>query len=348
MTEASLELDRLRQDVSLNQRIYEEFIARFNAAGTGDELAEPDARMISDATPPAHPAWPKSKLVVLIAAAIATGFGLVMCYARELAETGLRHSGDVVRATGYRPLAMVLRYRSRRMTPQDAVIDAPNSAFVESIRYLLAGLVPRSGAAQRGKVIIVASTLPGEGKSTTALSLARAAAADGLRVLLIDGDVRRPVIHKLASIPLGPGLDVLLKGDVQPNAVIVRDPKSSLDIIPGANAGGKHARISRQSPFDRLFERLRGRYDLIFVDSSPLVAVVDAKVMIQHADQVLLLARWRRTARALVRQCIDGIEAAGGRLAGVAVTQVDGRKLQAYEPGEQTYSRKQLEAYYTG
>ena len=348
LTTASAELDGLRQTVALDQRVYEEFLSQFKPIDNGDQVRAPDARIISEATPPASPAWPKSKMVIVIAFAASVGFGLILTYVRELNETGLRTSNDVLQALGLRPLAMVLRHKSRRVPAHDALIDLPNSASSESVRTLLEALLPTRSRRDRGRVLVVASTLPGEGKSTTALALARAAAADGIKTLLIDGDVRKPCLHTLAGLPRSPGLDVLLHGELQPKDVIIKDPKSNLAILPGPSTRDtKGLRIDRRAPFGRLFDRLRHRYELIVVDSSPLIAVVDAKVMMQHADDVLLLAAWRRTPKALVRDSIEGIDAAGGRLIGVALSQVDPDRIRAYEPADQSYSRKLVERYYT-
>lgn len=327
--QAAQRLRELERAVELGRRLYEAQLARATAEEVPETARGPDARLISEAVPPMEPSFPKPKLVLSLSLTGGLLLGVAAMYLAEMGEQGFRSAREVEEALGLPLLALVPKVASRRdgPLPQDYALERPRSRYAESLRELLA-LPPlrRAGGAGGAKAILVTSSLPQEGKSTLVLSLARAAAAEGLKVLAIDADLRRPSLHALAGLKAGPGLVEALRREAPLAEVALTDPKAPLRLLPGSQRLSQPTRLLGPEGLGALLAGLRRSFDLILIDSAPLVAVADAKLIAGVADAVLLVVRYGETRRDFCRACLQGLIDAGARPAGVVLTQVDPRR----------------------
>jgi capsular exopolysaccharide synthesis family protein len=193
------------------------------------------------------------------------------------------------------------------------------------------------GARSEGlpQVIQVTSSIPDEGKSTLAFSLATSLAQNGARVLLFELDLRRPCILKRSWAGAGGAI-----GPTPLFSELRHDPKNGLDLILiGKPPSNPQAVLTSQHLADAM-QRLRRRYDHIVVDSAPLLGLSDSKFLIKLVDAMILVVRWRSTSSDLVRDALDELRAASAPLLGAVITQVDLDRQARYAYGGVRYHSK--------
>lgn len=317
----------LQHEVELNRHLLDAHLAKANDAERPRAEPEPDARVLSEAVPPGSPSFPDPRLILSLSLTGGFLFGLAALYLAESGERGFVGPREVEAVLGLPTLALVPRLDGRKAKgtpPHDWVVEHPRSRSAESLRALLAGLLrPRADGAAPPRVVLVTSSLPREGKSTLTLSLARVAAGEGLRVIVIDADLRKPKLHELIGLADRAGLVEVLRREVTLAEAVVRDPKAGLHLLPGSRRLGQPTRILGPNGLDTLFTALRGNFDLVLVDSAPLAAVADAKLLGGLVDTVLFAVRYGDTRRAFCRTCLDGLRESGADVAGAVLTQVD-------------------------
>ncbi len=337
----------LEREVELARSLYESFASKLRTVSDREEMAQPDARVISEAVAPRLPASPDPRIVLSLAFGGFLGLGLTLVYFLERLDRGFRTLTELGRHLGVPALTAVPRLRSRQVgdgVPADLVLDRPHSRFAEAMREILAALA--LGGAGRGETLLVTSTLPEEGKTTLALSLARLAAYEGMRVLLIDADLRRPRLHEMVGLEVSAGLADFLEGDLPLAEVLARDPASEVFLLPGSPRRGRPARLLGRKGIENLLAAARENYDLVILDSAPLAVVADTALLTPYADHVLFAVRWRRTGRAVAAQGLARLGDARERLLGAVLTRVDLLEQARYGEADGLLAKRRLADYY--
>jgi len=288
-------------------------------------IEKPDARVLSSAVPPTRPSWPRVPLILAGAVGLGLLFGLLIIYFLEMADRSIR-SGEEIRAElGLPCLALVPEMRKRlgrSSRVEDYVVNKPLSAAAEAMRSVRAGLWLGT---ESPKCVVVSAARPGEGKTTTAISLARVAAAGGERVILIDCDLRQPGFARVFGRDDGPGLVDFLQGNASLSAIRKRDRLTRLDYVMVGASEPTASRLFMVDTMSAMIEKLRAEYDLIVLDAPPALAMVDARVIGRVADATLLCVRWRDTPRSVARAALELLSDAKANVVGALLTRVDPR-----------------------
>jgi succinoglycan biosynthesis transport protein ExoP len=290
--QARVELQSLEANAKSTRTAYESFVSRLRDVQGQDAMQVPDASIISRAPVPNTPSSPKGMLIVL--GSIPAGFllGLLLAMIRE------RGKAPSARPRVQVPLFAPLIARIPDLARQglssadivDGAVENPSSPFARAIAALDAKVAAVRG--QSAKVVGISSPFPGEGKTVVAISLARAAAQRGLRVLLIDGDAASGVTRTLRLAENRPGLSEVLAGRASLNQSVVRDLQSGAQILPaGQQAVGPHP-PSMATRTMQLIGRLRGHCDLVIVDMPSANSAPDARALAAATDAVVLLVGW--------------------------------------------------------
>ena len=342
----------LTREVELSRRLYEAQLVRAGAEDAPPAEGTPDARLISEAVPPVAPSQPKPRLILSLTLTGGLLFGLAVMYLLETGQRGIRSAREVTELLGVPTLALVPqldRARQPPIAPQDYALDRPRSRYAEAMREILTGLLLRRAEDEpaQGRVVLVTSALPGEGKSTLTLSLARAAAAEGLRVMVVDADLRRPTLHELVGLKQGSGLVEVLRREVPLGEALATDPRSPVRLLPGSQRLSQPTRLLGRDGIGALLTALRSAFDLVLVDSAPLVAVVDAKLVAKLADSVLFLIRYGRTRRDFCELSLRGLRDSGAVVAGAVLTQVDLRRHARSGAGDAGFAYARIGQYYS-
>ena len=260
----------------------------------------------------------------------------------------LVRSAEHIYTAGFRALGRVPDLRRtlhRRREPADSVVDA-SSAFTESIRGVNFGVMLANGGFLP-KVIMVASSMPGEGKTTLCVAWARLLAMGGKKVVVVDCDLRRPHVHEVIGSSASPGLVDCLIGTATVEEAIRRDSKSAADVICAGTAARDPSTLLGSERMQELLANIVGRYDLTILDSAPVLAVADARVLCRLVDRTVYLVRWGKTRRKAVANGLGQIVEAGGEIAGVVLTLVDVKRHAQYGFSDSGYFYGSLAKYYS-
>jgi len=345
---AQVQLRALEREANANRLLMETFLNRFKETTSQEDIQQADARIISRADRPEAASFPKKKLIVALAFVASAMLGLLLAFAVEQLDHGFRSMEQIERWTGVAGLGLVPALRGIRKLgrrPEQEVVDRPVSAYTESIRTLRTGLM-LADVDRSPKVVLFTSALPGEGKTSLSLSLARLAAQTGETVVFLDTDLRKPRAHRALDLPGAPGLVEVLAGEVSLDEAIAADAATGLAFLGAGRGAPNPPDLLNSDHMRALIEELTGRYDLVVLDSSPLVAVSDARILARYADKTAFVVRWADTRREVVMNAMKQLLKADADLAGVVLSQVNVKSHARYGYGDSGYYYGRTNRYY--
>jgi len=349
LNEAEIQLRALEREADANRTIYESFLARSKEARAQEEIQQADARVISYAQVPGSPSYPPKDQYLngSIVGSLGLAFGLV--FLLEKLDRGFRTARQVEQQTRLPVLGLLPAVRLNREgveDPADLVAKDGHSRFTESINILYSHLKwPRDGG--KPKVVLVSSAMPKEGKTSTAIALARRAAHLGDRVLLIDADFRHPEATRKLALKSTPGIGELLAGEATIEDALQRDEASGAFFLAAGRTKDDPVAILGAEKFRALVEKLSNSFDFVLFDSSPILAVAEPLILSRIVDQVLLLIRWGKTPRQSGLAAVKQLQDFGARVPGIALTRVDLTQQSYYGYGEYGYYTKKMKGYYS-
>jgi exopolysaccharide transport family protein len=329
----------LERDADTSRILLEEFLTRSKQTGEQDALITADANILSRASVPDSPSSPKKLLNLIIGCLLCAIIGGGLALLAEMFDMKISSTEDVERKLGANPIGSVPLIRTAsflglsQTNPADYLVENPLSAYAESIRYLRAAIA-FSDLDSETKTVAICSSLPDEGKTSLTLSLGRMSAMSGSRTLVIDGDFRRRQLTETAGLKPDIGFVEHLFGAGQLLDAIVKDRKTMLDILPLSQNGHTPHDVFGTRAFDDLLQRLRSMYDLILIDTGPLLLMAEARVVAGKADKTILVVRWRHSARSAARQSLTLLRNFKADVLGVTLNMVDlNRRRHHRDPG---------------
>jgi capsular exopolysaccharide synthesis family protein len=309
------------QTSALARSQYNLLLARAQELDAQSGLQLADSRILSPAFVPHVPSFPDHRLIFALSALAGISGGVGLAFLRENIVGGL---------TSEEQATAVLKVSAANSVPKvktslpllgasDLVVTAPLSVFAEAIRRIRPStdqILRRSGpAGEPGKVIMVTSSVPGEGKTTISLALARSYAQAGHKAILIDCDLRKPSVHRHLGLEPSEGLYDFLEHSGEDHALLSaitsRDPKSQATVILGAHESTTPTdQLLSGMAFPRLIDAARKVFDVVIVDTPPLGPVVDGLYLAPHADAVVFVVRFAATPQSEARQSLARLQAA--------------------------------------
>ena len=349
---ASVRLNELERNAESVRTLYEGLLERYQETTnqSGNETA--DSRLLQAAQAPGAPSSPNVPVNLVLGFILALGCGLAAVVLVELMDDGLITSDDVQQRLGLPmlgtvPLMMSIAERKdRRMAPTDYLLNRPLSAFAEAFRTLRTSIMyAKLGSA--AKVIVVTSALPGEGKTTTAVCLAISAAQAGLKVVIVDCDIRRRNVSRLLGVEADRGLLDVLDGSASLADVLLKGEASGAWVLPTAKREFTPREVFNTPEMAALLRQLRDDFDMVILDTAPVLAVAETRVLASQADAVMFLARWRKTPAKAAEAALRSLEQSEATVAGAVLTQVDMQEQARYGYGDPGYYYSAYKAYYT-
>ncbi|MBF0335453.1 MAG: hypothetical protein HQL40_17705 [Alphaproteobacteria bacterium] len=348
--EAQIELRALIREAEASRSLYEAFLARFKETDTQRDMQNADARVLSRAAIPREPSSPRGTLILIVAGLTAAMLGLVLIFALEELDHGFRSASQTEAALGIPVLGLVPEVKAKQSADVIAknIFEIPTSSFAEAIRTVRSGL-DLSDPSRPPRLVMVTSAQPNEGKSVMAYSIAAQGAQSlGRSVLLIDADLRKPSLHEIAAMDVGPGVGDYLNGEAPLEACIRPDPRCpNLRVMTGGRGLRNAADMFDDRRFHSLLDEAAGLYDQVVIDTPPLLAVSDARSLLGRVDRVLFVVRWARTKREIVGAAISVVERTRSAGASLVLSRVDIRKHASYGYGDSGQYYKAYRRYYT-
>lgn len=342
----------LERRAAIAREQYQSLLGTRGQASARQALFQPDSRLVSPATPPLSASSPNLAVNLLLGFALGLALALVAAYFRERWSQSLNTIDDIDRLLGIEFLNSVPTLRSsinapKTNDPSEAVILHPLSSYAEAFRSLATTLLyrARDPGPGRGKVIGITSSLPKEGKTTTSISIARVLALSGKKVAIIDADLRRRSVTQALAPDATKGWVDVVEGTADLKDIIVVDGTGAT-LVPVAANGALMTSPFGGPGFDVLIETLRGSFDVLIVDTAPVLAVDDTRVLLKHLDALAMLARWRQTPVKAIRAALHQVRSVGGSVVGVAMTMVDLKNQAKSGYGDASDYYAEMKEYY--
>jgi polysaccharide biosynthesis transport protein len=346
-----VELRQYEREAQSSRAVYEDFLKRFKELREQQDIQQPDARILATATVPSVPSYPRYGLTMGVALAVGLLLGGVVIMLLERLDGGFRTGEQIERLTA-RPLVGMIPVLTRsslgKLVPARFAIEKPTSAYAEALRSAYTAMT--LGTLDRPpRVVMVTSSLPGEGKSTFVCSLAGMTARANVakKVLVIDCDLRRSSVAGTLGVARTEGtLDEYLAGAKTLEQVMGRDEQSGVYYILARSNTPNSAEILDSNAMRTFIETLSNQFDIIFLDTPPIMAVADALVTARLSDYVLFLVRWERTPREIAINALRLFRDLPKNI-GVVLVQVDVRRHSKYGYGDYGYYYSKYKDYYT-
>ena len=347
---SEVQLRALEREANANRELYETFLSRFKETNQQQDIQQADARIISRADVPAEPSFPRKNLLYGIAFAGSILIGIVLIMVIEHLDHGFRSMTQIEQAMGVPALGLVPMIGGLdklRSEPFDYVVERPVSAFGEAVRSLYTSIL-LSNVDSPPRTVLITSSLPNEGKTSLSIALGRLVALQSQkRVVLIDADLRRPQLHRKMGLPASPGLVEYLAGEATLDEVLRHDEKSGAQVIVAGGIPNNPTDILASEHMKGLIDELARVNDLVVLDSPPVLAVSDPRVLSRLADKTVYVVRWAETRRETALMGLKQIVDVGADVAGVALSMVNVRKHSQYGYGDSGTYYGQYRKYYT-
>jgi exopolysaccharide transport family protein len=347
-------LRELERTAFVNKTLFEDFLSRAKITEERSTFEVREARLITQATPPAAPSFPPKVLTLAIGLIAGLLLGSGAAVASEMLNQGFTTPKDVEDRLDLPVLASVKRLSVVELTVERTtlplaryLIAKPMSRFAEAVRSVRTG-IQMTNVDDIPRVVQVTSAIPNEGKSSLSMSLAfSAASVSGQKVALVDGDFRHPTITRFFGLEKSAGIVDVLVGTAEIGAVAHVDEPSGVHVFSAGSKTQNPPDLLGSERMRTLVAFLRANYDYVVLDSPPVGPVSDAVVTSALADKVLFIVQWGKTAREIVADSVRQIQG-DKKVAGVVLNFVNEREARKY--GKYAYSyyygRRYYKSYY--
>jgi succinoglycan biosynthesis transport protein ExoP len=357
---AQVRLRELQREAEANRTIYESFLARYKETSARESLEMPDSRIVTRAETPVSPAFPKKLLILGLALLLGAGLGCVLALLFDYLDRRVKTSEQAEAISGVPAIAAIPLIGARelaRMAKQGRweldrydpkavrllpptlqpplmryAIEEPTSMFAEAVRAIRLAVL-RANRNEASRIIMVASSVDGEGKTTLAANLALSLAVLGIKTVIVEGDLRNPELTRSFCPRANVGVFEVAVGRLPIERAVLVEQETGLSILPcplPRNSSALTEFISSEGMLT-IFRELRRRYEVIIVDAPPLVPLVDGRALAEQADHIIFTIGWNHTPQDVVVQALELLSPVYDRILGTVLTRVDLQRLRLYD-----------------
>ncbi|MPY74203.1 MAG: AAA family ATPase [Alphaproteobacteria bacterium] len=327
INQQEIKLRELEREAQSKRELHQTFLIRYRETSARQEMIEPVARIVSYAEPPRQPAFPKRTKTLAIATMLSTLIAIAAALVLEGLRRNFETAEEVEKVTGSRCLGVLPRtqkpmalldgqQRLRLLNPYSRLNQAIQN--IRSTLYL-------ENESRHPKTLLITSALPREGKTTFAAWYASFCASLGQKVILIDSDFERPKIHQIMQVSNDVGLANIFADDLDLKSVIHTDAKTGISFITAGRTDVRGSQLIDSTKMQEILDTLSWDYDLIVIDSAPVLALTDAHIIAKLVDSTVFVLQWCRTRH-------DMAVAAARRLQSIDVTSIGGFVLSQVSP----------------
>lgn len=329
LPEQSINFARLERARQSNEKLYSLLEQKFQETTISEQTTMGNAEVFDVAVVPTKPTRPNRPMNMLLGAIVALGLGFGVAVVIKYLDTTLRNPEDVEKL-GFPVLTFIPAFTNKNDTKRSETLiayAAPQSPAAEAFRTLRTSVENTFSRNGQSLVMIITSPAPKEGKSTVAANLAVSSAFSGRRVLLIDSDLRRPVLHSIMEMDREPGLTDCLIGAVPVNQCIRKTHIPGLHLVPSGHIPSHPAELLGSERTLKFLAVMRKHYDFILLDSPPIIAMADTLVLARHTDGIALVVSADSTKTLGLEKANQILEANGAKVVGVIVNRFNATKI---------------------
>jgi len=353
-----IEFNLLKREFDSNQTLYDSLLQRLKDANVSAGLRATNIHTIDEAAVPSYPVRPNKPRNIEFALVAGLALGIALAFTQEALDNSIKNAQEMERLTGLPTLAIIpmgtSSFRPRpglmagtgvnggsSLVVEMSVLHKPGAAISEAYRALRTSVL-LSTAEKPPQVLLVTSSQPFEGKTSTSLNLAATLAQKGSRVLLVDADMRRPGLAKALDLNMGKGLSGLLTGAYEYDERLLQQVKGldSLFVLAAGPRAPNPAELLCSIKMEKLVATLRQKFDHVIIDSPPILPITDATIISTLVDGVIMVVESDSTSRAALARACRIMEHSGGRILGTVFNKVDVRR-------DGYYGYRYYHGYYT-
>jgi len=325
-------LEALKRDVESNRQLYQLFLTRFKETDVSQTNQSTVGRVVDPAVVSSAPAKPKKNLIVAIALVLGLMFSTMLAFLLEHLDNTLKTSEDVEQKLGMTLLGVLPTLKvskKERYKPQRMFLEDEKSQFAESIRTIRTGIM-LSSLDSPHKILVVTSSVPGEGKTTFSVNQAFAL-GQMKKTLLLDADMRRPSIHKVFGFTEHlPGLSELAVGSKSLAECIHPMEEAKIDLLPAGLVPPNPLELLSSKRFQEILALLAEQYEQIVIDGPPIHAVSDALILSRYASALVYVVKADHTPYQIVQAGLKRLQQVNAPVLGVVLNQVNLNKAPEY------------------
>ncbi len=323
MNRKAIDYGVLVREAESSRQVYESLLQRAKETGVSAELRTSNIRIVDAAELPRVPVSPnrRSDLLIGLLGGLLFAFGLTVFF--ERIDSRIKRPDDIEMHLRLPSLGLIPRIAGKNDGAGLPLIsNGVPAAFSESFGSLRTNVV-FSSAEDGPRSIVVTSTRPSEGKSVVAANLAIGFANSGQRVLLIDGDLRRPKLHEAFKVRQQPGLSNLLVGNTKASEAVVKTSTPGLWLLPAGKIPPNPAELLGSRRFQDFLASLGEHFQFVVLDSPPVMAVADASVLSHRATSVIFVVGAEMTSRHAAATAVQQLLKARARVIGAVLNRAD-------------------------
>lgn len=328
-SKVSLELEKIKENYQQNRMFYEDLLRRSKEMELSSSVSINRIRPIDPAIPPQAPTSPKTKQNTVVGILLGIFLGVSFVFFLDYLDSSIKTPSDVEKHIEQSVLTVVPKY-----SPEKVKVL---KEFYQSLRTA----VMFARKTEENQIVLVTSTGPSEGKTTTCYNLAKVLASAGDNVLLIDTDFRRPAVHKTFNMQNYVGVTSFFLGKKEEEGIIQPTNIPNLYVVPTGPLPPNPPEFITRKSFEELLKRLKEKYNWIILDSPPVLSVTDPILLSVLADMTIVVIRYNEIDRKLIKQCINSLKRSGANVIGTIINDVDFER-------DTTYSYYHYYYYYKG
>jgi capsular exopolysaccharide synthesis family protein len=326
-----IEYGVLRREAESNKQMYEALMQRAKETGISGELKASNIRVVDEAEIPRNPIRPRKAMNLFLGLFGGLVAGIGLAFFVEYIDNRIKNPDEIKQVLGLSFLGLVPALRAEDLNDgrSPLIAESVPQNFAEAYRGLRTS-VTFSSAEEGSRSVLVTSTQPSEGKSVVAANLAMSLAQAGQRVLLIDGDMRKPRLHELLKVKQDPGLSSLMVGKSKANDVVHRTSVTNLWVLPSGPNPPNPAELLGSTRFRDLLKTLADHFDWLVIDSPPVMAVTDASVIAHRTTGVVFVVGSEQVNRNMAKTAIERLRNSKATILGAVLNRVNVQKNPYY------------------
>lgn len=328
LNEKFIQYGALKRVVDTNRQLYDALMLKLKEQSITEETSPVNLWIVEEASPPKIPAKPWKKANLLLGLIIALAGGIGLAFFMDYLDNTVKDPEEAEAILGVPILGVIAMRRHVKYNVEETVLREPQSTFAESYRGLRTAVF-LSFADQAPRRILLTSAGMGEGKTTTSVNLAMTLAQSEKKVLLIDGDLRKPRIHQVLKVSNTRGMSTYLAGATDGH-IVQKTTVPNLFVVTAGPIPPNPSELLISSRLPTLIDTLSNEFDVIICDSPPVLPVSDTRLLCRLFDGVIMVAAGKETTYEIADRALKALRDAGARILGLVINALDIDKSSYY------------------